>query len=379
MSNQHDGPDSRKGLDGLMHDLRKRTGPKDEPEGGPSPHEDSPRPHEDALRPAENELRPDEDALRRLLHTAVDELEPSPDALEHLRRAVPVRRARKRQVLVGAAAAVLLVGTAVPALMHAALSDGNDDRPANAGHSEVAQGGTTNGSDAGGGDGAGDLKPSDKATGDSDKDGKNAGTGDDSQEPGGNTAGAGAGPSETMAATSPVCTRDQLTNGAATPGTLDGASTVYGSFRVSNTSESACAIDGGGLVLASAQGGADGSRISVIDHTAGDAATGLPDPATEPQRVILKPGVAYEVKFAWIPADGGSGGCPAPGNSPDPGGTGDPGGQPAADGSADDPAPSTGSVELSHTPQAGDPAASSATITNACAGTIYRTGALEAS
>ncbi|MFG2195749.1 hypothetical protein [Streptomyces sp. NPDC048639] len=358
MSNQHDGPDSPKGLDGLLHDLRQPSGTEDGPDGEP---------------------RPDEEALRRRLQTAVDELEPSPDALEHLRRAVPARRARKRQALVGAAAAVLLVGTAIPALMHVALSDGDNDRPANAGHSEVAQGGTTSGSEVDGGDGGTDVKPSDNATGGSDKDGKGSGKGGKSRAPDGSTAGSGVDPSETMAATSPVCNRDQLTNGVATPGTLDGASTVYGSFRVSNTSGTACAIDGGGLVVASAQGSADGSRISVIDHTAGDAATGLPDPATEPQRVILKPGLAYEIKFAWVPADGGSGGCPAPGNSPDPGGSGDPGGQPAADAAADDPAPPAGSVALSHTPQSGDPAAASATITNACAGTIYRTGAMEAS
>ncbi len=58
----------------------------------------------------------DEDALRRLLHESVQDLEPDPTALEHLRRAVPARQARHRQVLAGVAAAVLVGGAAVPAL-----------------------------------------------------------------------------------------------------------------------------------------------------------------------------------------------------------------------------------------------------------------------
>ncbi|MCZ0980185.1 hypothetical protein O1L60_17650 [Streptomyces diastatochromogenes] len=45
----------------------------------------------------------DELALRRLFQDAVSGLEPSHGSLEHLRRAVPARRARKRQALVGAA------------------------------------------------------------------------------------------------------------------------------------------------------------------------------------------------------------------------------------------------------------------------------------
>ncbi|MCZ9347385.1 hypothetical protein NGM37_57770, partial [Streptomyces sp. TRM76130] len=56
--------------------------------------------------------------MRRLLHRAVEEVEPREGALEQLRRAVPARRARKRQAAVGMAAAALLIGTAVPALLH---------------------------------------------------------------------------------------------------------------------------------------------------------------------------------------------------------------------------------------------------------------------
>ncbi|MGP3999567.1 hypothetical protein [Streptomyces sp. 8N706] len=321
----------------------------------------------------------DEQALRRLLHTAVEEIEPAPDALEQLRHAVPARRARKRQALVGAAAAVILAGTAVPALVHVARSDGvTEAHPANAGHSERTHGGAE-GTQSETEDGTKERRPSGKETKGGER-GKGGTKDDTSRQPGGSTAGGGVDPSETMAATSPTCARNQLAGGIASPGTMDGSSAVYGSFQVTNTSGTACTVDGGGQVVAAAQGAADSTRISVLDHTAGDPATGLPDPATQPQQVILQPGVAYEVKFAWIPADGGSGGCPAPGSSPDPGSSGsagEPEGQSAAETSADEPGTQpSGSVELSHTPQAGDPAAANATITNVCAGTIYRTGAL---
>ncbi|MFI1964640.1 hypothetical protein ACH429_11060 [Streptomyces pathocidini] len=325
-----------------------------------------------------------EQELRRLLHTAVEELQPSPDALDHLRRAVPARRARKRQALVGAAAAVILVGTAVPALVHVAQNGGVlDEYPANAGHSERAAGEASGGPSDERGGGAPVGAPSGRAEEERAKKGKGEKKDGASEEPGSTTVGKGADPSETMAATSPTCTRNQLTNGTSSPGTLDGSKTAYGSFRVANTSGTACAVDGGGLVLASAQGGSDAAAVKVVDHTAGDPATGLPDPATEPQQVILQPGAAYEVKYAWIPAEEGTGGCQKPGASPDPATSGStegaaPDGKPAAaDTAAEEPAaPPTGSVELSHTPQAGDPAAASATISGACAGTVYRTGAL---
>lgn len=96
--------------------------------------------------PASDEL--DEVALRRMLHGAVRELAPSEGTLDHLHRAVPARRARRRQAVVGAAAAALLIGTAVPAFVHVATSDGpSAARPAIAGHGEQAQGG--NGDESG--------------------------------------------------------------------------------------------------------------------------------------------------------------------------------------------------------------------------------------
>lgn len=79
----------------------------------------------------------EEEALRGLLHGAVEGLQPSAGALERLRHAVPARRARKRQALLGAAAVALLAGTAIPALMHLAGREGAaTDHAAMAGHGE---------------------------------------------------------------------------------------------------------------------------------------------------------------------------------------------------------------------------------------------------
>lgn len=123
-----------------------------------------------------------------------------------------------------------------------------------------------------------------------------------------------------------------------------------------------------------------------MTHVAGDAATGLPDPSTGVASLVLQPSVSYVVKFAWVPSET----CPTTGGgdpSPDPsstegattvGGTGtDTGGTGTSaqllreDGVAD------GSVTVSYATDTG--ASTSATVTGACAGTVYRTGILAAS
>jgi hypothetical protein len=126
-----------------------------------------------------------------------------------------------------------------------------------------------------------------------------------------------------------------------------------------------------------------------VDHTAGDAATGLPDPSTEPSQLILEPGMSYEVRFAWVPSAScpSTGGPGDPSPSPTPSGGGDGSGgtsgttteqsgmstQLAGEGPTAD-----GSVAVSHTAEPGTPT-STTTIGNACAGTVYRTGILPAS
>jgi hypothetical protein len=278
---------------------------------------------------------------------------------------------------------VLFLGTAVPVLVHVANTAGtSNDRPANAGHSEIAQGGakgTTNGDNGGS---EADSPPDSAPKGsEADEDGTTSGS---TEKPGGGPSGGAVGPSGATEAASPACTRDQLDSGGASVGAPDAAGTVYGSFRVGNVSGSDCTISGPGSVLATALGSADSSRIQVVVHTAGDAATGLPDPSTEEPQLTLAPGHAYEVRFAWVPSDS-SGGCPTAGTSPDPGtgpGTsegGDQTAQPGSEPSGEPETQPTGSILLSHVPQTGDPAAASTTVNDACAGTVYRTGVLKGS
>lgn len=360
----------------------------------------------------------DEPALRRLLQGAVAGLEPSSGALEHLRRAVPARRARKRQAVVGAAAAAVLIGTAVPAFVHVASSEGvTAANPVNAGHGEQAQGGTGTETGVEGG-GRTSETPASSA---SPSQGVSAGATGPRQPTfaGGTTVSAGA---SLPPGSAPRCAAGQLGVGAAEAGAPGADGAVYGTFRIANVSARACVVDGGGGIGFEARGAADPARISVVRHTAGDPAGGLPDPAREVTSLLLEPKASYEVRFAWIPSDT----CPTTGPTEPPtsppteppttppptatpstgtggtettsgtgdGGTGDTGTGSGGTGSgasgdtgtgtdaegtspqllrADTPA--EGSVALTHTPA---PAAPPATVTvpHACAGTVYRTGLL---
>ncbi|MFI0775380.1 hypothetical protein [Streptomyces sp. NPDC021212] len=333
----------------------------------------------------------DEQALRRMLHHAVDDLEPTARSLEHLRRAVPARRARRRQALVGAVAAVVLGGAALPALVHVTSgSNASEDRPANAAsshHTPEEGDHSERGEGSGGKDPDG---PSDKARtdhrGDKDKDGKRDNDKPSKGTSGGVSGGTAPDPTSTLNATSPTCSRTQLGGSGGSAGAADAEGRIYGSFRVVNKSGQTCMVEGDGTFGVTAQGGADPAKVFFVDHTAGDAATGLPDPATEPGTLILQPGQAYEVRFAWIPASGGgtsgcstSGGTPTASPSPDAAGgpadqpgSGDPSGSPGG-GGGEQPA---ASVQVAYTPEAGEPAVGSVTLSGACAGTVYGTGLL---
>ncbi|MFJ4567401.1 hypothetical protein ACIP4U_27650 [Streptomyces caelestis] len=333
----------------------------------------------------------DELDLRRMLHEAVQEVEPRDGTLDYLRKAVPQRRTRKRQAVVGMAAAALFIGTAVPALVHVSNSTGSEANPSVAGHASQTQGGTSDGkgpdsgeSSAGGSPG----KTEGKEKGDKkQKDKESKGTGA--------SAGAteGASPSSTAAAGIQACTAAQLGPAAGSSAAPDSTGAVYGSFRVTNVSGASCTVSDPGSVSPLAQGAADPSKIVTARHTAGDAAAGLPDPSLEAAQLVLSPGAAYDVKFAWVPTET----CPAPGGDPDPdpdptpdptptedsaaaGGTstgGDTGTGTAPqlareDGTVD------GSVAVTYTPATGS-GAGSVTVSNACAGTVYWTGVLAAS
>lgn len=332
----------------------------------------------------------DEAALRALMHDAVRDLPASPDALDYLRRAVPMRRQRRRQAMVGAAAALLLVGAAVPALIRAAGT--TDDSSATAASVTDSRSSSP--------DAAGHIRP---GYGDGDPYGHAPpGVGDDpsAQHP---TAGdTPATLPTTVTGTggqAPDCSSSQLGQGDSSLDSPDSSGRVYGWFRLANVSDVPCTVSGGGVVKAVAQGSADPSRIQVLDHTAGDAATGLPSPdAAGP--MVLGPGQKYEVDFAWVPDSSGPGGCPTPSAPPttatptptdtgSTGSTGTDGGstdQGAAPGSSnasaggnsttDSPAP--GSVALNHTPAAGAPVVNGPVIPDACAGTVYTTSPLPA-
>jgi len=189
-----------------------------------------------------------------------------------------------------------------------------------------------------------------------------------------------------------VCTADQLGSPTDSVAAPDTAGAVYGTFRVVNISTSACTVGGAGTLTTLAQGAADATKISSARHVAGDAAPGLPAPSTEVTGLQLQPGAAYEVKFAWVPSatcpttgstggttDGGSTASPTPTPTADAGtssGTSSTGTDSGVttqmmtgDGTAD------GSVIVSHTTAAGSPTVS-ATVSNACAGTVIYTGVL---
>ncbi|GGW62338.1 hypothetical protein GCM10010503_44510 [Streptomyces lucensis JCM 4490] len=332
----------------------------------------------------------DEPDLRRLLHSAVDDLQPRAGTLEHLRRAVPARRARKRQAVVGMAAAALFIGTAIPALVHVSNASGSDPNTAMAGQSSQAQGGTGQGKDKNG-------TPGGKHGGDSTsvKPGKETGKPEDKGEHGSASGGASAGadPSATLSTNAPVCTAAQLGSATATADAPDSAGIVYGTFRVTNISGAACTVGGAGSVSPTAQGAADQSKVGAARHAAGDAATSLPDPSQEVAALVLKPGAAYEERFAFVPSEtcpttgGGSTGSDTGGPSPDPtptgetgsaGGTTDTGSTssgPSAQLVAEDGGTADGSILITHTAQAGSPSAS-AVVPHACAGTVYYTGVL---
>ncbi|MEV1045967.1 hypothetical protein [Streptomyces sp. NPDC049916] len=332
----------------------------------------------------------DEVALRRMLHGAVRQLEPSDGTLDHLHRAVPARRAKRRQAVVGAAAAALLIGTAVPAFVHVATSEGpSDARPAIAGHGEQAQGGNGDEPSPEEHDAA-SVAPSERESegGKGEPDPSRSPSTGPGSDPDATATGGGEAPDTARAgiASVPVCDPGQLgvaSAGADAPGS-DG--TVYGSFKIANVSGEDCTVSSNGTVGFTAIGAADPLKINVVQHSAGGAAPGLPDPAQEPGSVLLKPSMAYEVKFAWVPADT----CPTVGPSPSPTPTSDGAGGTGGEGNSGHSGPDAqslredgggtaeGSVSVTHTPEAGAPTAETV-IANACSGTIYRTGLLATS
>lgn len=376
----NDGPDDKgpEGLEQGPEGLRSGLGP------GFGADADGPE--------ALDGLDTDELALRRLLHSAVDDLAPRDGSLDHLRRAVPARRARKRQAAVGMAAAALFIGTAVPALVHVSNSGALDPNTSIAGQASQAQGGATGGKNPDGGtstSGGTGGQAAGQSPGGTRDGGKSESTGA--------VSGTKVVPTAGAASSAPVCTSAQLGTPSSTVGAPDSTGVVYGTFRVVNVSTTSCTVGGPGSVGVLAQGAADATKIAAARHVAGDAAAGLPDPTSELTGLVLAPGAAYEEKFGFVPSET----CPTSGSSTggstDTGGTGGSTASPSPTDGASSSAGTTtsgsdgtttqlltedggtadGSVAVSYTPQAGSPTGS-ATVTNACAGTVYWTGVLAA-
>lgn len=342
----------------------------------------------------------EEQALRGLLQGAVGGLEPSGDALERLRYAVPARRTLKRQVLVGAATVVLLAGVAVPAALHVAGGTGEStEHPAMAGHGEqhgAATGATRSGSHQ---DGSGAQPRASRSAGGAPDAGGT--TGQPTPTAGGSPSGglsagpsgtgasggpaAGTGPMPPVAAPGvPGCGADQLgVVGSARAPEADGK--VYGSFKVTNVSAQGCTVTGPDTVRAAPLDGApsaQGTGVAVVGHTAGDPASGLlPDPSVEARVLTLEPNTAYEVRYAWVPpaepcpaqSTGGGGKPPQGGSAGASAGTA--GGTAATEPQTAGTPPEPTGVAVSHTPQTGSPTTQT-TIPEACGGTVYRTGAI---
>ncbi|WP_311576651.1 hypothetical protein [Streptomyces lancefieldiae] len=324
-----------------------------------------------------------------MLHHAVQDVAPRDGTLDHLRRAVPARRVRKRQAVVGLAAAALFLGTAVPALVHVSNSTGPGADPSVAGHASQAHGGTSQGKDPAGGQSgvagsAGATEGKDKADPEKKPEDKETGAATGSSP--------GAGASASAAPDITACTAGQLGPAVTSSAAPDSTGVVYGTFSVTNVSSDGCTVVGPGSVVAGPQGAADATKIGTARHTAGDAAAGLPDPSLEAASLTLAPGSAYQVQFAWVPSEtcpttkpGGTTGGGTGGPSPDPTPTDDTsaaGGTTMDGGDAGtttqlvaEDAPADGSVSVTYTPVGGSGSAT-ATVSNACAGTVYWTGVL---
>ncbi|WP_051966908.1 hypothetical protein [Kitasatospora mediocidica] len=287
----------------------------------------------------------EEQMLRALLHRAVDGLQPTPDALPRIRRAVPARRARRRQAWTSAGLAAAVLAVAVPTLQSLGglqLSDGSAAGP-----------GTVRPSEERGGSGPASKGrrplPGLPRTGAAD-DGDATSASTPPPIAGASALSApGSGPSGAVPA-APDCAAADLGRASALVGTPDATGRRYGLFTVSNVSGRACLLTDPGTLTVS--GGA--GPVTVLVHTLGDPADALPDPATLPGRLLLPVAASYQLSFAWVPTalcqPGGASSSAAPTAGPSPSASLDPtagaspgAGQPGATGSTGGPGAQGGS------------------------------------
>ncbi len=243
--------------------------------------------------PAASPATAEEQAIRLLMHRAVDGLQPSPDALPRIRRAVPARRARYRQAWTGAAVIAVLTAAAVPglpALGGLQLSDGAAAGPPRAasaaGTSAVLSPSSDDDYPLPGISRA--AYPAATAT---------AGTATAVPSGAAVLPSADSSGSGLPAGTVPDCLRVDLGRGSAVVGTPDSIGRLYGIFTAANVSGHACGLaDPGSIAIRSGNG-----QVRVVSHIVGDQAIALPNPATLTARVLLAPGGSYQLFFAWVP------------------------------------------------------------------------------
>ncbi|MGP3966491.1 hypothetical protein [Streptomyces sp. 6N223] len=254
-----------------------------------------------------------EETLRRLLRETVSPIEPSPDSLTQLQLAVPARQRRRRQLLVGAVASVVLLGVGMPLTIRTAASvgEGGGDSTAHGDHGEFPVG-VNSGGDGGASDGTGSDDSSGQTHDPETEDGGGPGGGSqDDGGTGGETATEGTEPSEepTESASS-VCSREMLGEAETITHEPDDAGQIYGAFRLVNVSDEACLIDGSGEMDVAPLGDATtiGTDVQVVEQTDDVQATALPAPEEAVEQLVLDPGAAYEVMFAYVPEDGSTGG-----------------------------------------------------------------------
>lgn len=335
----------------------------------------------DDQRPSGEDLLARE--LRERLHRVVAQVQPDPAALPRLRAQVPRRRARHRNLWTGAAAVVLLSAAALPTFQGVQQLDLSGGPVAGPSVAEPSQSSSAmprpTPSRGGGGDPVRPPAPPLPVV-------STSPTGTEPTTLPEVTASGSVGTVPGTPPAAPVqvpgCQPADLGQGSAQVAATDAEGRVYGWFRVVNVSGRACELVGGGQLVA------DSATVRVTPHTAGGPASGLGEPGAGGP-LLLAPTKGYQIRFGWVP----DGACPngesaqprtvtvaAPGPSPSASPTEAPGPETSptpVETSSPTPTPSPTPAEppavtLTHTPDPGGKPVS-ATLTNACTGTVYRT------
>ncbi|WP_129841536.1 hypothetical protein [Streptomyces sp. RFCAC02] len=270
---------------------------------------DGPGPPGDTGAPGGEDGEDGEEALRRLLRDAVDGIgDPSADALDHLRSAVAARRRRRKQFLVGTAASLALLGIGAPVVLSATGAVGGSGTHTVSGpEGDSAFDGTR---DLDGLPGAAGPYPPDGLPLPSDE--PRADPGGTGRSPEDQAGGAAGGVESDDGVSSPTCDRDQLGSVHTVAGTPDDQGRVYGFIRMVNVSDDACRVTGDDELSALPLAAGDMSataQVQVLDRTEGDRAVGLPTPDETLEELVLSPGRAYEIQFAWVPSSGTAASC----------------------------------------------------------------------